>query len=752
MRFPDSVANAARKRIRESNAEIKHSLKVIAEGHADQAEPDPARKTAVWKCRAPFMRRPGRRDAKAAGPEKVWGDTTDFVGVSFLERGAIAARAVCRLTGPGGSGTGFLVSPRVLITNNHVIGSIAEARETIAEFDFERDTQGRSKQPTKFSIDPGQLFVTNDRDNLDYTVVAIGAKIEGERELGNFGFLPLSAARDKHMLGDFVNIVQHPDGREKEVVLRENQLVGRPKGGIVLHYVADTEPGSSGSPVCNVLWQVVALHHWGGPHRTLFDVRGQRVPETVNEGIRISAIYLDLRTQRSTLPNPAVPLLDEVLSASLTPSPLERGLPLPDVAQQGGASWNHTVNSDGVATWDIPLRVSVQLGLGAKGPAQKGNDPPLALQTAPQADRSERKMLTDTDYQTRKGYDPDFLNDLRVPLPKLSAKMRKLAAKLIDAPNEVELKYQHFSIVMNAKRKLAFFTATNIDGSTAKDVDRDQFPFVVTDPFEGDDDDEAAEGTEVWALDDRIAPEDQTPSDFYSGQQTYDAAGNPINDRRSPAHSNRMFQQGHLTRRQDPLWGNDPDIVLRAHSDTFHVTNRAPQVGFFNMGIKKPGAESKKKKPGGQFYWRALEDYVLNNARADRQRVTVFTGPVFDEENDFLWPRDGYEMEDFKAPREFWKLVLRVHDGRLKATALIADQSPLIDKVPGFLEMNRAEINRVSFEKVERYHVSISFLEQKTGLAFPAAVRAADTFTGNGERKAIASLESLLGDRKRRKS
>jgi endonuclease G, mitochondrial len=77
-----------------------------------------------------------------------------------------------------------------------------------------------------------------------------------------------------HSLGEVANIVQHPDGRLKEVVLRENRLVARLD--TVLHYVADTEPGSSGSPVFNNQWQAIALHHWGGPWRQKATIGGSR--------------------------------------------------------------------------------------------------------------------------------------------------------------------------------------------------------------------------------------------------------------------------------------------------------------------------------------------------------------------------------------------------------------------------------------------------------------------------------------------
>jgi len=76
-----------------------------------------------------------------------------------------------------------------------------------------------------------------------------------------------------------VNIVQHPQGRRKEVSLHDNKV-----GYVydkVIRYSADTEPGSSGSPVFNNQWELVALHHAGWAT----DDGGAE-----NEGVRLAAI------------------------------------------------------------------------------------------------------------------------------------------------------------------------------------------------------------------------------------------------------------------------------------------------------------------------------------------------------------------------------------------------------------------------------------------------------------------------------
>lgn len=755
MKAPASIANAARARVRASAPEIENSLKAIAEHKPFEAEPDSSRRRDVMQDRKKVSLGEARQlAASATGAEKIWGQTIDFVDVIFFERGMRAARAVCRIISRSGQaiGTGFMISPRLLITNNHVIASAAAARSMLAEFEYERDDLGLPREVTRFALAPEQVFLTDGEDNLDFTIVALGARVAGQKSADAFGYLPLSGARNKHALGDFVNIIQHPDGRLKEAVIRENQLVSRPRSGTVLHYVCDTEPGSSGSPVFNVQWKVVALHHWGGPHRELFDEHGREVPRTVNEGIRASAITLQMQTLKSTLSASARSLIDHALQLgveSAVPAITDQqeqnldGMPRAPISS-GTAM---TVAADGTATWLMPLAVSVRLGglPSFAPPASSGTSatPDLAAIAISQEPLAgERRLEVDEDYENRDGYDERFLPSFEVPLPKLSAAQQRIAAKVDRrhaGENPFELKYEHFSVLMNRNRRLAFFTATNIDGSKAKDVNRDTG--VISDASGGaDEDDEAAEAAETWFSDPRINAKHQTPPDFYSGQTTFDAGGNPITNRRLADHRNRMFQQGHLTRRQDPLWGSD-DVVERAHADTFHVTNRSPQVGYFNMGIRKRESEA-GSHPGGTLHWRALEDYVLNNARADRQRVTVFTGPILGDDDED-WDRGRPDMAGFKIPAEYWKLVLRVEDGKLRATALIADQSPLIDHLPELLDLDEAEVRRVSFDKVAKYHVSVEELERRTGLKFGRSVVDADTFVArNGESRARA-VESL---------
>ena len=74
-----------------------------------------------------------------------------------------------------------------------------------------------------------------------------------------------------------------------------------------LHYEADTEPGSSGSPVFDDGWEVVALHH--------ASVRAPDHAELggfVNEGIRVSGLRAFITAQ--SLSDRAEALVDELFA------------------------------------------------------------------------------------------------------------------------------------------------------------------------------------------------------------------------------------------------------------------------------------------------------------------------------------------------------------------------------------------------------------------------------------------------------
>jgi endonuclease G len=211
---------------------------------------------------------------------------SDLFPVSYLEAGLRAAKSVCRIEIRDsigrvlGYGTGFLVSPSLLLTNNHVLEDGDAARYSLAQFNYETDLNLLPRPIKSFRIDPDRFFMT-DRD-LDFTLVAV-EKISAEGiTLSDFGFLPFIPAAGKILVGEYVSCIQHPEGAPKAVVIRENELIALLDNFV--HYITDTQPGSSGSPVFSDDWKVVALHHAGVPDD---HDPGKFV---ANEGVRISSI------------------------------------------------------------------------------------------------------------------------------------------------------------------------------------------------------------------------------------------------------------------------------------------------------------------------------------------------------------------------------------------------------------------------------------------------------------------------------
>ena len=669
-----------------------------------------------------------RRAHSDGGPEKVWGDTRDFVGVAFLEQGARIAKSVGRIAfGDDGQplGSGFLIGYDLLLTNHHVITSAAEANELVVEFNYETDIAGVPHGVTRFTLDAG-VFVTDPVSGLDFTIVGIGQRLAGDAPLASFGAAPLSAASDKHMLGEFANIVQHPSGRYKEIVLRENRLVWRM--GDALHYVADTQPGSSGSPVFNSQWRVIALHHWGGPWIEQVDDAGRSLGIKVNEGIRISSIVKALRDRQDNMD----PQTRQRVMAALDGGE-SRAVTAGSLSPTQSVDARPRIDADGRVNWTVPIEISVRLpGLAAdEGAAAR------VVSVEPTAPASSEARLN-RDYSTRKGYKERFIRGHTVPLPQLGGAIRHLAApnkELEDGEEEYVLPYHHFSIVMNQRRRLAFFTACNIDGRTAKSIDRNTgavMPLQVGSPGLAEELDDA-EGRDAWYTEPRLDPAHYAGSAFYKDQRV---PGYP--NRSSWARIARMFQRGHLIRRLDPAWGSD-ELARRAEKDTFHWTNCAPQVGFFNQGTARasiPGS-------GRGNLWRSVENYVLRNAVAEDERVSCFTGPIFDEDVDR--PYRG-----IKIPGRFFKVVVWSEHGSLRSLAMIADQTLVYDAWPETIWADDPDVAALpeafqdddEFDKVRDFLSNIVEIEGLTHLDFGAAVRAADVRAGANSTR-ITSVEDI---------
>jgi len=182
----------------------------------------------------------------------------DFLPVWFLRVGFERARAVAQLefgaNGQTGIGTGFMVSPSLLLTNHHVFPRLERARDARVVFDYEDDEHGRRLSPSVFLAQPDRFYLANER--LDFALVAVD-QAPGSR----WGTIPLRHSPSGLTANARVCIVQHPLGQRKQVVVTGNRITK--VTDLAVHYLADTEGGSSGSPVFNQRWELIALHHSG---------------------------------------------------------------------------------------------------------------------------------------------------------------------------------------------------------------------------------------------------------------------------------------------------------------------------------------------------------------------------------------------------------------------------------------------------------------------------------------------------------
>jgi endonuclease G, mitochondrial len=107
------------------------------------------------------------------------------------------------------------------------------------------------------------------------------------------------APHGKIVSGESISIIQHPGGSLKQIALMDGRVVD--KLDMFLHYTGSTAPGSSGAPVLNAIFEVIAIHLSRVPEMRdgqYTDLNGQpwdgRDVEDVHwiakEGILISAL------------------------------------------------------------------------------------------------------------------------------------------------------------------------------------------------------------------------------------------------------------------------------------------------------------------------------------------------------------------------------------------------------------------------------------------------------------------------------
>ena len=246
--------------------------------------------------------------------ERINGEA-NFQDIRIIQRIVELSRAVGRITtnsrlGNTGYGTGFLIAPNLMLTNNHVLGTAEVAANSTIQFNYELDQTGNPNKSESFNLLPEEFFVTSHYkkdagdpySGLDFTIVAVEKVSNEGTPLNNFPVARLDKKLGKIIDGENCAIVQHPKGDYKKIVMKDIRMLVLKDDFLI--YESDTLPGSSGSMVLGLgTGEVVALHHSAVPrknrHGQWLRKDGSVVqpgdPDNMidwmgNEGIRVSSI------------------------------------------------------------------------------------------------------------------------------------------------------------------------------------------------------------------------------------------------------------------------------------------------------------------------------------------------------------------------------------------------------------------------------------------------------------------------------
>lgn len=229
---------------------------------------------------------------------------------------------ICRIEYPEfkDQGTGFLISPNVVMTNYHVVKAIHELtidhRQVVLRFDYKVLDDGVTvykgtpyhlatdwlidhspPSPVDEEIDPVREPTI---DELDYALLRVndepgndpvGGPTQDPRPTPR-GWIDLPSTYQDFTPNSALYILEHPDGKPMQVAIDSDAIISVNGNGTRVRYTTMTEPGASGSPCFNFNWEWVALHHSGDPKYW----RGMK-PQ-YNEGIPVKAIRDRLKSKQ----------------------------------------------------------------------------------------------------------------------------------------------------------------------------------------------------------------------------------------------------------------------------------------------------------------------------------------------------------------------------------------------------------------------------------------------------------------------
>jgi len=187
-------------------------------------------------------------------------------------------------------GTGWLIGKQHLITCNHVLDARSaeeSARAPISESDFNLQLQNSTIEFDYY--EPGNSNTTLGKieklalsvPDLDFAILKLSEPIDRE---------PLTLSpKGVNVSGEPVIIIQHPEGNVMQIAREQNNI--HSIDNYRVKYFTDTLGGSSGAPVLNEKFEVVAMHN-GTIDLTIRErvfLDGQIV-KRINVGIRVGCI------------------------------------------------------------------------------------------------------------------------------------------------------------------------------------------------------------------------------------------------------------------------------------------------------------------------------------------------------------------------------------------------------------------------------------------------------------------------------
>ena len=236
--------------------------------------------------------------------EKTFGSET-YVSLSWYRTGLERCRGVAQIRDDVGDavGTGFLIrgsdlapglgDALLLLTNAHVVtddAAVQKEKNALAPaearviFEALEAMAGQTFRVT--------LLWTSPPGDLDATLLRLDRPVTGPEPFPVAARLPANDGKQK------VYVIGHPKGGGLSLSLTDNAILDYDDR--LMHYRAPTEGGSSGSPVFNNQWRLVALHHAGGSD--VPKLNGRKGKYDANEGIQIQRIVAAVQKAGIRLP------------------------------------------------------------------------------------------------------------------------------------------------------------------------------------------------------------------------------------------------------------------------------------------------------------------------------------------------------------------------------------------------------------------------------------------------------------------